>query len=128
MSGAAAAIAALGLAAIAAIHVFWGMGGRWPAHDDASLAKTVIGSPRMAPAWACLAVACALAAAAVIIVARPGRIFVYGIAAVLLARGFVGMVEHRLRAVSDRYARLNVTLYSPLALVLGAATLLSELA
>ena len=31
------------LAGIAALHAYWGLGGRWPGHDEAGLADRVIG-------------------------------------------------------------------------------------
>ena len=32
------------LVALAALHAWWGVGGRWPGHDERSLVELVIGS------------------------------------------------------------------------------------
>ncbi|MEW5847790.1 MAG: DUF3995 domain-containing protein, partial [Myxococcota bacterium] len=55
------------------------------------------------------------------------RLGAFGVAGVLLLRGAVGFAEARLRPEvrGSRYARLNVSLYSPLCLALGAGTLLA---
>jgi hypothetical protein len=48
--------------AIAALHVYWGLGGLWPSSDEETLARTVIGDGRrhMPPPWQCFAVAAIL--------------------------------------------------------------------
>lgn len=51
------------LSLIAVIHVYWAMGGLWPAQTVEGLIHTVIGDPRferMPPAWMTIAVAIAL--------------------------------------------------------------------
>src|SRR5450631_4471710 len=55
------------LVALAVLHAWWGVGGRWPGHDERSLVKLVIGrtrSMRMPSLVRCLLVASALFAAA----------------------------------------------------------------
>jgi hypothetical protein len=50
---------ALALCAIAVLHLYWGLGGFWPGHDEASLVDMVIGAPPgtpIPPFWACLVV------------------------------------------------------------------------
>jgi hypothetical protein len=133
--------AAAALALVAGLHVYWALGGKWPGTDDDSLAHTVVGGPpgmRMPGPVACLGVAVLLAAATALVVGAAGlvalplpgwlvRLGAYGVAAVLLLRGAFGFAEKRLRPEirGSRYARLNVTVYSPLCLALGAATLAS---
>jgi Protein of unknown function (DUF3995) len=51
------------LIAIAGLHLYWGLGGFWPGHDNDSLVGMVVGLPpgaSMPPFWACLAVAACL--------------------------------------------------------------------
>ena len=58
------------LAELALLHAYWGLGGRWPGHDDASLVERVIGrteSMRAPPPKACFTVAAALFAAAALV-------------------------------------------------------------
>jgi succinate-acetate transporter protein len=52
--------------AIAALHAYWGLGGLWPAANEATLARAVIGDgrTRMPPPSQCFAVALLLAAVA----------------------------------------------------------------
>ena len=47
------------LVLIAALHAYWGMGGTWPEHNAADLARAVVGDgrTRMPPPWSCFAVA-----------------------------------------------------------------------
>jgi hypothetical protein len=139
-----AIVAATILFAIAAIHVYWAFGGRWPGHDAESLARTVIGGPpgmRMAPPIASLAVAALLTVACALLVVHRGllpiaaphgvvRVGVFGVAAVLLARGTYGFFDERARPAirGSRYARLNTTMYSPLCLAVGTLALVSALA
>jgi len=57
------------LAGLALLHAYWGLGGRWPGHDDISLVERVVGrtkSMRAPPPRACFAVAAALLSAAAV--------------------------------------------------------------
>ncbi len=137
----AALLAASVLAALALLHVYWARGGHWPGHDEASLAKTVVGEPgseRMPGALACFAVAIALAIAATLPLASQGFLDVpvaagwrRGLtllaAGVFALRGVGGFFEARFRrgAPVEPFYRLNRRLYSPLCLALAALLALS---
>jgi hypothetical protein len=126
----ASILVAIALGAIAALHVYWAAGGRWPGHDDASLADAVIGPTRMPGPAACLAVAVLLLVAAALVVGAAAvpapplavRIGAAGVAAVFALRAGYGFLEARLRPSirGSRYATLNRRYYSPLCLVLAA--------
>ena len=141
----AALVAALVLALLAALHIYWGFGGRWPGSDERSLAETVVGvtpDGRMPGPGACLVVALLLAVAAALplIVRSPlplplplplwmPRIALWVATGVLAFRGLGGYLDRRLRPgiVGLPYDRLNRRLYSPLCLALAgllAASLL----
>jgi hypothetical protein len=123
------------LLALAAVHVYWGAGGAWPARDRVELVELVVGKPRGEPfpsASACALVALLLVATAALVSgvrwARPGggvedmlRIGVWGSALVLTLRGAGGLAwglgKPHLRAL--RFFRYNLFVYSPLALTLG---------
>ena len=139
----AALVAALLLALLAALHVYWGFGGRWPGSDERSLAETVVGvtpDGRMPGPGACFVVALllAMAAALPLIVRSPlplplplwmPRIALCVAAGVLTFRGLGGYLDRRLRPgiVGLPYDRLNRRVYSPLCLALAgllAASLL----
>lgn len=128
------------LLAIAAIHIYWAVGGWWPGSDEESLVQTVMGGPPGTPmpgSAACLGVAAVFLAAALLVlhlggvaklpvlplIARPAAGVLGGI---LALRGAFGFFEERLRPSvgGSRYARLNVCFYSPLCLVLAALVLL----
>eukprot|EP01035_Chromulina_nebulosa_P031692 gene31691-biopygen20376 len=101
-------IAAAVLIAIAGLHAHWGLGGRWPAHDEATLADMVIGKTpggRMPPPAACFGVAAALLAGVALILlvsfvdltgrARVLVTIAYGVlTAVFLLRGAAGLEGH----------------------------------
>ena len=139
MSAALGLVGAAGLGVLALLHVSWAAGGRWPGHDEESLARTVVGGPpgmRMPGPAACLAVAAALGVAALALLHCGGWVgpwlpaaWARGLAlfsgGVLALRGGVGFLDARLRpaTVGTPFARLNVRLYSPLALGLGAVAL-----
>lgn len=125
----------LTLGGIAALHAYWGFGGRWPARDEATLADMVIGKTpggRMPPPAACFAVAAAILAGVGLIVLvsfgglpHPAAAFVRGaywiFTAVFVARGVAGFVPALWRRSSGTaFVRLNTRYYSPLCLLLGA--------
>lgn len=131
-------IAALLFAALAVLHLYWGLGGRWPGHDEASLAATVYGpSGTMPGRAACFAVAGLLVAASVTVLSATGLIFALPLAqvgswiivVVLVARGGLGFFDRFLRPATrgTRFERLNLVIYSPLCLILGALTFVSAL-
>jgi len=116
------------LVALGGLHGYWAAGGRWPGHDDASLASIVVGPPGTswpgaAATWAItgvLGIAAGLVAAAG--TGRGGRTALLGargVATVMVARGAGGLVISRHR--SHRFAQLDVVLYSPLCMTLGIA-------
>ncbi len=132
------------LGAVAALHLYWAAGGLWPARSPRELIDTVIGNPRrnrMPPAWLTALVGLMLAAAAllplsVVPVFPDGALLIYFpagpllvsmggtlfVALVFLARGIAGYLPFWRRLhPAQPFATLDVLLYSPLCLLLGAA-------
>lgn len=123
------------LAGIAALHTYWGLGGRWPGRDEVSLANLVIGSPtgRMPSPAACLAVAGAIMLGVTLIIATTLsqvsspwddliRLGAAAFAAVFLARGFAGYIPMLWRyAEGSSFHRLNTLYYSPLCLLIAVS-------
>jgi hypothetical protein len=111
------------LIALAALHLYWGLGGRWPGHDDQTLVEMVVGrtSGMKAPDfWACMFVATALMASAALVAFACGVFALRGIA------GFVpGIFSY---ADGTPFARLNVIFYSPQCLGIAAGYVLANLA
>lgn len=129
LSGVAVPTALVGLAAL---HGAWGLGWRWPGGSDSAFAERVIGSGEVPPNWATFTVAGLLLAAAGLVRSAsqgsdsaPVRAAAFTVATVLLARGGAGLVLSLGAGLDTIYQRLNVTIYSPLCLVLGAGTLLA---
>lgn len=120
------------LAGLSALHVAWALGWRWPGGDDDAFAERVIGYGAGVPsAGATWLVAGLLAGAAgtVHTAAQPqapaaARTATWTIAAVLFARGAVSIPIDLVRGFDAPYERLDITIYSPLSLLLaaGAAT------
>lgn len=115
------------LLGLAAAHAGWASGWRWPGGSDHELAETVVGpGADLPPASAMWAVAGALGVAAGLVTAAgPGagpvaRSGVSAVAAVLLLRGTVGPVVDLAQGADARYHRLDLLIYSPLCLALGA--------
>ena len=123
------------LAGIAALHAYWGLGGRWPGHDEAGLADRVSGKTsggRRPPPAACFAVAVAILAGVSLIalvsfrdLQGPSKLLVqlaYGVfTAVFLLRGMAGYVPAIWqRSAGTAFVRLNTRYYSPLCILLGA--------
>lgn len=128
-------VIALVLAGIAVLHVYWGMGGRWPGTDEETCARAVVGFRgirNMPSPAAAFAVAIALLAAAWIGLAlgdlvawplSPSLLALAGLAAaiVFLARGVAGFTPAwRKLAPELPFARNDVRYFSPLCLLLGA--------
>jgi hypothetical protein len=117
------------LVAIAAVHAAWALGWRWPGGSDQALADHVVGhGARLPPDWLTALVAGTLVAGAAIVRAGAGgaggrvRQAAWGVAGVLLARGAVYPPIDLAGGVNDTYARLDLAIYSPLCLALGAGT------
>lgn len=128
------------LAGIALLHGYWGLGGRWPARDQPTLADMVVGKTpggRMPSPVACFAVSAAILAGVSLIVLvsfidlpDPPETLVklaYGVfTAVFLLRGLAGYIPaiwHR--SAGTAFVRLNTRYYSPLCLLLGAGLLVN---
>jgi Protein of unknown function (DUF3995) len=126
------------LVALAALHAWWGVGGRWPGHDERSLVELVVGrtrSMRMPGFVRCMLVASALFAAAGLVALQgkviavdfgmPGERLVqagFWIAgAVFALRGLAGFIP-QIFAYADGtpFASLNRRFYSPLCLLIAA--------
>jgi hypothetical protein len=119
---------------IGALHFYWGVGGRWPGHDDASLISIVAGaqSGRMYGFAACAAVAIALSAAAAIVAARHSAIMTTSFGWIVTAGYVVLILVFALRGLAAyvtpifEYARgapffeLNRLYYAPLCLAIAA--------
>jgi len=120
--------------ALGALHFYWGLGGRWPGHDEDSLRLLVSGvkSGPMYGFWACAMVAGALAAAAGVVVARHSAIMSSGFAWIVIAGYVVLILVFALRGLAPyvtpifEYARgapffeLNRLYYAPLCLLIAA--------
>ena len=136
----ALAIAAfVALTAIAAIHVLWGLGLRWPAQDERSLIAMVVGATgrtRMPTLSACLAAAGAifvaglvpLVLANILPVAVPSALVTAVgalTAAIFGARGCAAYTSGWRRRFSQQpFANLDRNWYGPLCLVLAAIMML----
>ena len=129
-----AVITFLVLAGIAALHVYWGFGGLWPAQTDRDLIDTVIGDARfkaMPPRNVTLAVAMAVFVAAITALWAGGvlgdsgwlaGLFAFGAGLVFLMRGVVGFFFEKVAWTPvEPFATLNLWLYSPLCLAIGIA-------
>lgn len=124
------------LAGLGALHAAWALGWRWPGSDDRGLAERVLsrsererlGAGRLPPVPLTWAVAAALLAAAAIVRAasgaapRPVRGAAWAVSAAFLARGAVSIPADLVGGPEDAYQRLDLTIYSPLSLALGAGT------
>ena len=115
---------------LSALHVFWAFGGTWGAR--AAVAE-IDGRPRFVPSrGATLVVAAALAAAAVVVLARAHLVFgsvppwasqwaaaVLGAVFVLRSIGDFHVMGFFKSVRGTRFARRDTWLYSPLCLLLG---------
>jgi hypothetical protein len=138
MSMALALLLAAVLWLIAALHAYWGAGGRWPGADERSLARTVVGSKgieRMPPPAACHGVAVVLLAAGALPLLAvglaqapwPSALTFAGLAGcafVFIARGIIAYIPaFRRFGPEEPFATLDKRLYAPLCLALGAGFL-----
>lgn len=139
-----AASVGVALAAIGVLHLVWAVS-PWPLATRADLARTVVGRPDgdlpiriFAPAT--VAVAVALVAAGYLVAVEGDLVSsrlpdtlvtvgALGVALVLLARGVWGVIESGfgLGEHPASYRKMDLTLYSPLCVVLGVLTVVVAL-
>lgn len=130
-----ATLVALVLVLLAALHVYWGLGGVWPGTDEKSCARAIAGFKgidRMPSPPAAFGVAAALAVAALIALALAGivtlplpaaliRLGGLGAALVFLGRGIAGFTPAWRRITPEMpFARNDRLYFSPLCLLIGA--------
>lgn len=130
-----AILVALMLVLLAALHVYWGLGGVWPGMDQKSCARAIAGFKgidRMPSPPAAFGVAAALAVAALIALALAGivtlplpaaliRLGGLGAALVFLGRGIAGFTPAWRRITPEMpFARNDRLYFSPLCLLIGA--------
>lgn len=121
---------------LAAIHLYWGFGGRWPGHDEASMVEHVVGRTRgmKAPSLAAsVAVALALAAGGGLVLATivPPTPFEpalkaarWVLFAVFALRGVATYVPPVFRyAEGTPFWRLNRRAYGPMCLAIALGIL-----
>jgi hypothetical protein len=138
VDGAASALGAGVLLAVAALHIGWAHGSSFPARDRETLVRTVVGreppagdptSSGMPPALACYAVAGALTTAAVLVDGHPRlpdgvrRLGLRAVVCGLGARGLLGLAGRTRLAVpvatSPEFVRWDRRVYAPLCLLLA---------
>lgn len=134
-----ALILAATLFALAGIHLYWGLGGRWPGHDEASMVEHVVGRTRgmRAPGLlASLAVVLALAAGGALVAAtltttawdpwlKAAR---WVLLVVFAGRGLATYVPPVFRyAEGTPFAMLNRRAYGPLCLAIALGILVLQL-
>lgn len=122
------------LAVVSAFHAYWGIGGVWPASDEPTLARTVIGSKgvtSMPPSWLTLSVAAFILLAGIIPLASAGLVpgllpswmITMGMGVltfIFLVRGVAGYLPFfRDSQVEEPFATLDRTYFSPLCIALG---------
>lgn len=134
-----ALILAAALFALAGIHLYWGFGGRWPGHDEASMVEHVVGRTRgmRAPGFlASAAVAAALAAGGVLALSSltqtrwDGALGAarWALFAVFAGRGLASYVPPVFRyAEGTPFATLNRRAYGPLCLAIALGILVLQL-
>jgi hypothetical protein len=141
LSGVLSLALAAVLAAIAALHLYWGFGGFWPGTDEASLVDMVVGARPGSPMpslLACTIVAGCLLVSALSVLVVGGKLklnlppllnwipaFAFWFSCVVfLARGIITYaLETPAFAAGTRFIALNQQIYSPLGIVIGATFL-----
>ena len=122
---------------IAALHLLWGLGVYWPASDETSLARAVVGAEgitQMPSFFACSFVTVALLIGTGIVLRLGGvlelsalplwlfRLAGAGFAFVLLTRGIVGFLPFWAEVTPEEpFRTLDKQFYSPLCVALGLA-------
>lgn len=124
------------LTIVAALHLYWGFGGLWPARDPLSLARTVVGSKGISAmpsrgvtvvvaALIFTAGALALMHMSIIPALLPAWLLRLGILAltlIFLARGSLSFTAFfRDRQTEEPFLTLDRRYYGPLCLAIGAA-------
>lgn len=125
---------ALVLGLTSALHFYWAAGGMWPASNEQSLARTVIGAngiAAMPDRWLTIAVASCIGLAAIwpmlwlgwIVTPAPDWLLTAGMAVlsfVFIFRGIAGFVPAVRKMNSEEpFATLNARYFSPLIVLLG---------
>lgn len=133
--------AAAALTAVAGVHAYWALGGRWPGHDEASLTARVVGdTSEFPPSVATWAVVVLLLTGACLLLgqvrllrlplpARLVRVAVCLLVGCLALRGIVGALTSTvtlLHGTDVPYYRLDVMAYSPFCLLLAALCFLAQ--
>jgi hypothetical protein len=128
-----AMVLSLALLVVAVLHAWWGMGGIWPAANEADLARGVIGDgrTRMPPPWQCFAVAIVLAGLAAwpwLILAWPEHDLVvagsFVIAGVFFVRAMAAYSPRwRSHFPAEPFATRDRRFYGPLCLTLAVGFL-----
>lgn len=122
------------LAVIGLAHVYWAFGGVWPADNERALIDAVIGNASMAhmpsmPVTLVVAVLIFMTALIALVVGgfisiRPfwlARLAAIGVGLVFLARGVGGYFFQSIAwNPVEPFATLNVWMYSPLCILIGA--------
>jgi hypothetical protein len=129
-----AVLIALVLYGASFLHFYWALGGRWPARDEETLARTVVGTKgirRMPPRWLTLVVSLLILLAGMwplfwtgqlgtpfsLPVLRAGMMV---LAFVFLARGVAGFTPaFRARHCEEPFATLDRNYFTPLVLIVG---------
>lgn len=134
-----AVLLAFVLTGLAAIHVYWGMGGVWPGTDEKSCARAIAGfkgldrMPGPGPSFFVAAMLFATAALALVsagIVALPLPdvvipVAAFAVALVFLGRGIAGFTPAWRRLTPEMpFARNDRLWYSPLCLLVGTGFIL----
>jgi hypothetical protein len=114
----------------AAVHGAWALGWRWPGGSDQAFADRVVGPGASLPSaemtWAVAALLAAAAVAVRITATSPSRVarlMTAGTGAVLLLRGVGGIVTDFTAGLDDIYEKLDLAIYSPYCLAVGAGAL-----
>lgn len=134
-----ALIVAAALFALAGVHLYWGLGGRWPGHDEASMVEHVVGRNRgmrapglLASVGVALALAVGGALVAATLVSTPWDPLLKAarwlLFAVFSGRGLATYVPPVFRyAEGTPFATLNRRAYGPLCLAIASGILVLQL-
>ncbi len=121
---------------LAVIHIYWGLGGNWPAKSRTELLDIVVGSGESFPsAFACYVIALALVSAGIIALISVRFISLpmlepyisWGLAVisfVLGMRGIIGYLPSFEKIATDRFNYYNKRFYNPLCIILSICYLI----